>query len=55
MHPNTQAQDVLRGTGALTPERQAYLEDMRKQLSLPQDKADKIIREVRGLRQTWGV
>jgi len=43
---NAQAQEVLRGTGSLSPERQAYLEDMRKQLSLPQEKADKIIREV---------
>ncbi|GBF94257.1 110 kDa translocon of chloroplast envelope inner membrane [Raphidocelis subcapitata] len=42
-----QAQEVLRGTGAMSPERAAYLEEMRKQLSLPQDKADKIIREIR--------
>jgi hypothetical protein len=33
----------------LTPERTAYLEDLRKQLSLPEDKAQKIIREVRGM------
>ncbi|KIY96976.1 hypothetical protein MNEG_10986 [Monoraphidium neglectum] len=43
----SQAQEVLRGTGTLSPERSAYLEEMRRQLSLPQDKADKIVREVR--------
>lgn len=45
-----QAQDVLRGTGSITPEREAYLEQMRQQLSLPEDKAKKIIREVGGGR-----
>jgi hypothetical protein len=44
-----QAQDALRAPGPLTPERTAYLEDLRKQLSLPEDKAQKIIREVRGM------
>jgi len=44
-----QANEVLRGTGTLSPERQSYLEEMRKQLKLPQDKAEKVIREVRGL------
>ena len=38
---------MLRGTGNLTTERAAYLEEMRKQLQLPEDKAQKIIREVR--------
>lgn len=47
-----QAQEVLRATGQLTPERKAYLDDMRKQLQLPEDKADKIIREVRRLSRT---
>ncbi|KAI8475724.1 MAG: hypothetical protein J3K34DRAFT_517150 [Monoraphidium minutum] len=42
-----QAQEVLRGTGSLSPERASYLDAMRKQLSLPQDKADKIVKEVR--------
>jgi uncharacterized membrane protein YebE (DUF533 family) len=32
----------------MSPERVAYLEELRKQLSLPQDKADKIVREVGG-------
>jgi hypothetical protein len=42
-----QAQEVLRGSGSLTPERKQYLEELRNQLSVSQDKADKIIREVR--------
>jgi hypothetical protein len=45
----SQAQEVLRGTGTLSPERASYLEEMRKQLRVAQDKADKVIREVRGL------
>lgn len=43
---------MLRATGQLTPERKAYLDDMRKQLQLPEDKAEKIIREVRRLSRT---
>jgi len=42
-----QAQEVLRGSGSLTPERKQYLDELRTQLSISQDKADKIIREVR--------
>lgn len=38
---------MLRGSGQLTPERTKYLEEMRAQLQVPQDKAAKIIREVR--------
>lgn len=44
-----QAQEVLRGTGTLSPERKEYLDQMRQQLGLQQATADKIIREVGGL------
>jgi hypothetical protein len=43
-----QAQEVLRGTGTLSPERKEYLDQMRQQLGLQQATADKIIREVGG-------
>ncbi|KAI8462392.1 MAG: hypothetical protein J3K34DRAFT_448722 [Monoraphidium minutum] len=43
-----QATDALRGPGSgSNPQVTAYLEDMRKQLQLPEDKANKIIREIR--------
>ncbi|KAF8060559.1 SULTR2 [Scenedesmus sp. PABB004] len=43
----SQAQDVLRGSGSLSEERKTYLEELRAQLNIGKEAADKIIREVR--------
>lgn len=43
----TQATDVLRGSGSLSGERKEYLDNLAKQLGLPDDERDKTIREVR--------
>lgn len=40
----SQATEVLRGSGSLSEERKQYLEELRTQLNIPKDKADKIIR-----------
>ncbi len=42
-----QAQELMRGSGGLSEEQKKYLGEMRTQLGLPQEAADRIVKEVR--------
>jgi hypothetical protein len=42
-----QCHEVMRGVGGVTPEKAEYLENMRQQLNLPKETADKVIKDVR--------